>query len=417
MISKKPILYNFMPVLPQFKLEQGATFEWLKAVHSYTGRDGERSSLDLSGGQAGVSRILKLISRLGRAHDRIRFRWSYLEDLTHTVWDQMRVYNLNQSQFGAGSTERTKVYSEVVNDVLERLYREEDTPPSSLVHVTCTGYVCPSAAQRLVAMKNWGQETEVLHAYHMGCYASLPAVRIAVGALLRRQESFSASHPESLSRVLSRRRRVDVFHSEFCSLHLDPSDHSLEQLTIQSLFSDGAIRYSLNLRDSLDQPRSESHEDFHAEHGPALELIQLQEEILPNSATEMTWTTGTYGMNMGLSRTVPDLLANALPRFLDQLAERSHLSRKELTKTALFAIHPGGPQVIDKIKKIFELTSAQTAASNEILEQFGNMSSVTLPSIWNRILQTPSVESGTLIVSLAFGPGLTLSGALMRKIQ
>jgi len=43
------------------------------------------------------------------------------------------------------------------------------------------------------------------------------------------------------------------------------------------------------------------------------------------------------------------------------------------------------------------------------------MSSATLPHVWKAILDDDAVPSGTLIVSLAFGPGLTIAGAILRK--
>jgi predicted naringenin-chalcone synthase len=50
-----------------------------------------------------------------------------------------------------------------------------------------------------------------------------------------------------------------------------------------------------------------------------------------------------------------------------------------------------------------------------VLRDHGNMSSATLPHIWARIAVDTSVPSGTLITSLAFGPGLTVYGAVLRK--
>jgi predicted naringenin-chalcone synthase len=43
------------------------------------------------------------------------------------------------------------------------------------------------------------------------------------------------------------------------------------------------------------------------------------------------------------------------------------------------------------------------------------MSSATLPHVWARLLDDTSVAPGTPIVSLAFGPGLTVCGGLFRK--
>ena len=43
------------------------------------------------------------------------------------------------------------------------------------------------------------------------------------------------------------------------------------------------------------------------------------------------------------------------------------------------------------------------------------MSSATLPHIWEAMLADPEVEPGSLVVSLAFGPGLTVTGNILRK--
>jgi predicted naringenin-chalcone synthase len=43
------------------------------------------------------------------------------------------------------------------------------------------------------------------------------------------------------------------------------------------------------------------------------------------------------------------------------------------------------------------------------------MSSATLPHIWERIVASTDIAAGTIVASLAFGPGLTMSGALLEK--
>ena len=43
------------------------------------------------------------------------------------------------------------------------------------------------------------------------------------------------------------------------------------------------------------------------------------------------------------------------------------------------------------------------------------MSSATLPHIWESILADPEAEDRSLLVSLAFGPGLSISGSIMEK--
>ena len=76
-----------------------------------------------------------------------------------------------------------------------------------------------------------------------------------------------------------------------------------------------------------------------------------------------------------------------------------------------FAIHPGGPKIIDKVAHALELNSIQYRNSIEILQSRGNMSSATLPHIWGKILQEPSFP---YVATVAFGPGLTVTGALFK---
>lgn len=83
----------------------------------------------------------------------------------------------------------------------------------------------------------------------------------------------------------------------------------------------------------------------------------------------------------------------------------------ELLKNAIFAIHPGGPKIIASLQEYLELTDEQTLFSKKILFERGNMSSATLPHVWQEILKSNPKEK-TKIVSFAFGPGLTIFGSI-----
>jgi predicted naringenin-chalcone synthase len=193
-------------------------------------------------------------------------------------------------------------------------------------------------------------------------------------------------------------RRVDVVHTELCTLHLDPSDHSLEQLVIQSLFADGFVRYSVQPDDGA----------------PGLRVLSVHEEVLPDSEGAMAWSVGDTGMHMALARDVPDRIAAVLRRFVTTLFEKAGSNIGAL-RGCIAAIHPGGPKIIDGVRAVLELDEAQVAASCAVLFEYGNMSSATLPHIWMRILEDAAVPRGTLVPSLAFGPGLTVCGALLEK--
>jgi len=82
---------------------------------------------------------------------------------------------------------------------------------------------------------------------------------------------------------------------------------------------------------------------------------------------------------------------------------------------ALYAVHPGGPKILDRVRDVLALEERQIEASRRVLHEHGNMSSATVPHVWMDIARSADVEPGRAIISLAFGPGLTLCGNVMRK--
>ncbi len=302
-------------------------------------------------------------------------------------WDALAIYDVTRHPRGKGTAARSRVFAEAVNAYFEAEYDDEPVAPGDLVHVTCTGYVSPSGAQRLVERKGWGRSTRVTHAYHMGCYAAFPALRIAVGSLCA-PERLASSAVE---------RRVDIVHTELCTLHLDPSNHSIEQLVVQSLFADGFIRYSVR------------------EGGPGLRLLALDERVLPESVDAMSWVLSDGGMQMTLARDVPQRIAAMLRPFVTGLYEKAGLDAGARLAATVFAVHPGGPKIIDGVRDVLELGEAQVKTSRQVLYDHGNMSSATLPHVWMRLLADEGTRPGTLVLSLAFGPGLTVCGALFEK--
>jgi predicted naringenin-chalcone synthase len=293
----------------------------------------------------------------------------------------MEVYKVQESPIGSDLGVRMKHYQEHADQILKEYYPEGARAPDDLIHVSCTGYASPSAAQKLVSLRNWGEKTTVTHAYHMGCYGALAAIRIGEGYLSAGKE------------------QVDLVHTELCSLHSNPSLHRLDQLVSQSLFADGYMKYSL-------KPNSKE---------PHLSLLALREEVVPDSTRAMTWNVLNWGFEMTLGKEVPVLIARSIKGYLERLSKKAGRSLDEVIEKGLFAIHPGGPKILVHIQELLGLTDWQMGYSFDVLRNYGNMSSATLPHAWQAILKDPEIEEGTLIASMAFGPGLTISGGLMEK--
>ena len=372
----RPLLIDFRATRPRYEVTQSNSLLWLTAAHVQA--EGARAWLTDEAREAFAARIASLLERCACGPDKISKRGASVADVENTSWDDHVLYDVREHPHGQGSLVRTRLYAEEVDAYFVNAYADDREGPDDLIHVTCTGYVSPSGAQKLVARRGW--DTRVTHAYHMGCYASVPAVRIAAGF------------------VATAARRVDLVHTELCSLHLDPTDHRIEQLVVQSLFGDGMIRYSMIADDGR----------------PGLRLLALHERILPDSTMSMGWRVADHGMQMTLARDVPERIALSIREVVVELFRRAGEDGSRMRKAA-FAVHPGGPRILDRVRDSLELDDAQVRASNDVLFDYGNMSSATLPHVWQRILADDSIPRGTIIPSLAFGPGLTVCAALFEK--
>ena len=365
----KPILTDFQVIKPPHEKSQKELNEWLTQCHIVAEQFKSKDEKQLK----------SFFNRYAVKPTQVSKRYFECSDIENSkTWDQKRIYQITaETPQGVDILERNSFFSERALEIMRQFYKDKKIAPLHLIHVTCTGYISPSAAQLLVSEKSW--LTDITHAYHMGCYAALPATRIA--------EAFAKSSDKKM-------QSIDIVHTEMCGLHMNPLNHTPEQIIVQSLFADGHIKYSVVA------------EDFKYDVG--LRILGFKELIIPDSEHDMTWVPSPWGMQMTLSRDVPDKIGQHLRAFLKSLCPDN---MAEVLKNSIFAIHPGGPKIIDAVQKILELSDEQCAESKKILFERGNMSSATLPHIWNEIVKSRPA-AGTKVVSLAFGPGLTLFGAL-----
>ncbi|MBI1764473.1 MAG: naringenin-chalcone synthase [Acidobacteria bacterium] len=392
-MNHRTYLADFKVILPRYQRAQDYAFGWLAAAHARAEATANGANGHSPMEQEWLTRMERLVRRYGCSPTSIGKRYSELEDFLHQDWSRMQIFNLHESAEGRGLDARNQYFAEMANRALGDFFADETDAPADLLHVTCTGYASPSAIQRLLDAKEWHTQTRATQVYHMGCYAAVPALRVARGLLL---------NPQSDNGHLPQTGRAEIVHTELCTLHFNPRDHRPEQLVVQSLFADGHIRYALTLQE--------------APPPAGFEVLAVREEVVPNTLADMTWVPSEWGFRMTLAREVPEKIAAALPGYLQRLFVQAGECYETARDRACFAVHPGGPRIIDSVQTLLGLREDQVAISRALLFEHGNMSSATLPHVWGRMLQTPEIKPGTLVGSLAFGPGLTIAGALFRKL-
>jgi predicted naringenin-chalcone synthase len=231
---------------------------------------------------------------------------------------------------------------------------------------SCTGYVSPGVDVQVAAELGMPVDLRRLVFGHMGCYAAIPAL----GAVS--------------DYVAARRRPAVLLNVEITSLHVQP-DLSRDQVVAHALFSDAAVATVLT-------------------PGSGLEVVDLVALTDPGTSEHMTWDVTDLGFRMGLSPKVPDVLAVHLRPAVTEL-----LRRNGVTSVAGWAVHPGGPRILETVEDVLGLPTDALDASRAVLAEHGNCSSATVLLVLQRLLPADGP-----VVLLAFGPGLTLYALLLR---
>jgi predicted naringenin-chalcone synthase len=235
---------------------------------------------------------------------------------------------------------------------------------------TCTGYATPGLDIRLAGDLGMPPGLQRLLVGHMGCYAAVPGLAAAA--------DFVTAHA----------RPAVLLCCELTSLHVQPAAAELDQVVAHALFSDAAAAVVL-------EPA--------ATRGRRLAAVVARTD--PSTADHMTWDVTDLGFRMGLSPRVPDVLARHVGDVVDELLTGAGL---RVDDVAGWAVHPGGPRILDVVRDQLGLGEQQLAASRRVLAEHGNCSSATVLLVLQEL-----ADADGPVVAMAFGPGLTLYTALL----
>jgi predicted naringenin-chalcone synthase len=124
-----------------------------------------------------------------------------------------------------------------------------------------------------------------------------------------------------------------------------------------------------------------------------------------STSDHMTWDVTDLGFRMGLSPRVPDVLSRHVGGVVEELLDGAGLRIEDV---AGWAVHPGGPRILDVVRDELGLPESAVAVSRRVLAEHGNCSSATVLLV---LAEMADVDGP--VVAMAFGPGLTLYATLL----
>ncbi len=241
---------------------------------------------------------------------------------------------------------------------------------------SCTGYATPGLDILLARDMGMSPNVQRLFVGHMGCYAALPGLGTVADF------------------VVARGRPALLLCTELTSLHLQPASTraDVQQIVSHALFSDASAAVVLTPGD----------------HRRGYAVREVAAVTDTTTADHMTWEVTDAGFRMGLSPQVPSVLSLHVRKLVDDLLTRHGLTLGEIDG---WAVHPGGPKILDVVGEQLELPPDALAASRGVLSEFGNCSSPTVLLVLDALRRRANPPRH--VVMLAFGPGLTLYVTLL----
>jgi len=258
-----------------------------------------------------------------------------------------------------------------------------------LVTVSCTGFMAPGIDMKVLEGLMLKPTVERTHIGFMGCHGAINGLKVARGCL--------TAEPEA---------RVLVCCVELCTLHFftgwDP-----EKIVANALFADGAAAVVCQTSPApppLDE--AAGRPPISIQDGTAWKLAAVGTMRIPDSSAAMSWRIGDYGFDMGLSRQIPELIGLHLRGWVESWLGRQGLALEDIGS---WAVHPGGPKILDAAEQALSLPAGALEDSRAVLAECGNMSSPTLLFVLERLRERNAARPCAV---LGFGPGMVVEAAL-----
>ena len=291
----------------------------------------------------------------------------------------MRSQLLEAGELGATTRERLDRFMPHASALGERAARAalEDArcTAASVTHVvtvSCTGAESPGIDHQLIARLGLSPDVSRTHIGFMGCHAAINALAVA--------SAFVRADPDAV---------VLVACVELCSLHFQVGTTSWDQQVANAIFADGAACAVVG------------------RGAGRCGIERFASRIFPGTEHLMRWDIGDHGFEMTLSPRVPGVIKRGIAGWLDEWLGSHDLERSEITG---WAVHPGGRDILEGVRRGLDLDQNALAASHRILEHQGNMSSGTILWVLSDLLEQ---DLPGPILGLSFGPGLTGEAVLL----
>ena len=187
---------------------------------------------------------------------------------------------------------------------------------------------------------------------------------------------------------------------ELCSLTFMRSDFSKSNFVGSSLFSDGVAACIIT---GDNQPvRTNS----------SISFLGAQSKLYYDTLDVMGWEFMDSGFKVLFSHDIPTIIGENIRNDVDAFLGKHQLKISDIKN---FIFHPGGKKVLTAYEEALPAEGDFLKNTREVMNEYGNMSSVTVLYVLERFLKQGFENGFGLMVSM--GPGFSSEMVLLQMTQ
>jgi alpha-pyrone synthase len=255
-----------------------------------------------------------------------------------------------------------------------------------LVFVTSTGFIAPGVDVAIVRQLGLAPSVSRVVVNFMGCAAAMNGIRTAA--------DYVRAYPNM---------RAMVVCIELCSVNAVFAD-DVNDVIIHSLFGDGCGAVIIGARE--------------VQHPVAPGKVVIRRNfsrLLDGAEDGIVLGVNHNGITCELSENLPDYIYTGVDSVITKVLADNGLQKSDVD---LWAIHPGGPKIIEESVRSLGIPAEDAAVSWEVLARYGNMLSVSLLFVLELIVnQAESTKAISTGVAFSFAPGVAVEGLVFDIIH
>jgi alkylresorcinol/alkylpyrone synthase len=243
-----------------------------------------------------------------------------------------------------------------------------------VVSVSCTGFMIPAIDALVADALQMGPRLARLPITEAGCAGGV------VG--LARAADHLRAHPDRAALVLA---------VELSTLTFQRWDRSATNVVSTAIFGDGGAAAVLV---GAEHPKS---------RGEALaRVLDAESVFFPGTTHLMGFELRNAGLQIVLDKGLAPFIRRQVVPAVDAFLAPRGLRREDIAR---WVLHPGGRRVIEVMSERLGLRPCDVAATEAVLSEHGNMSSVTVLFVLDELVRCDRPARGEKGLLGAFGPG------------